>query len=188
MLSFVAHPNSIPCAVACCALLWAYLIDLLLAFNHTQQRVVEPVLELRMTGKNLGHEEVHQGPQLHQIILQGRACKAAKICIKPPLIGLWLLFRESKLRLLLGAKAPVMTPNAFPVLFCLDICSNVLGVDARHQKCLHGLDRLCRNVPARHQGGRQGVPARYELGLHGFNAVCRGVSLRRQGVYSILQG
>ena len=51
-----------------------HLVDFLLALHHTQQRVVEPVLELRMAGKDLGHEEVHQRPQLHQVILQRRAC------------------------------------------------------------------------------------------------------------------
>lgn len=78
----VEYSNSIHCAVACWALLWTYLIDLLLSLDHAQQRVVKPVLELRMTGKDLGHEEVHQGPQLHQIVLQRCTCKASGMSIQ----------------------------------------------------------------------------------------------------------
>ena len=52
-----------------------YLIDICLALHHPCEGVVEPVLELCVTGKHLGHQEVHEGPQLHQIVLQRRACR-----------------------------------------------------------------------------------------------------------------
>ena len=68
----------------------AYLVDLLLALDHAQQRVVEPVFELCVAGKDLGHEEVHQGPQLHQVILQRCACKASLI----DLTGRWQQLME----------------------------------------------------------------------------------------------
>lgn len=52
-----------------------YLVDILLALHHTHQGVVEPVLELGVTSKDLRHQEVHEGPQLHQVILQWSTCR-----------------------------------------------------------------------------------------------------------------
>jgi len=49
-----------------------YLVNFLLTLHHADKGVVEPVLELGVAGKDLRHEEVHEGPQLHQIILQRR--------------------------------------------------------------------------------------------------------------------
>ena len=52
----------------------ARLVDDLGALHHAGERVGEPVLELGMGGEDLGHEEVHERPQLHQVVLQRRAC------------------------------------------------------------------------------------------------------------------
>ena len=43
------------------------------ALDHARQRVGEPVLELRVGCEHLRHQEMHQRPQLHQIVLKGRA-------------------------------------------------------------------------------------------------------------------
>jgi hypothetical protein len=41
--------------------------------DQARERVGEPVLELRVARKHLRHQEVHQRPQLHQVVLQGSA-------------------------------------------------------------------------------------------------------------------
>ncbi|KAA6418754.1 MAG: hypothetical protein FRX49_11242 [Trebouxia sp. A1-2] len=46
-----------------------YLVDFLLTLNHAHKRVVEPVLELGMAGKDLRHEEV---TQVHHVGVQGK--------------------------------------------------------------------------------------------------------------------
>ena len=48
------------------------LVVLLAALDHPRQRVGEPLLELPVGLEHVGHEEVHQRPQLHQAVLQGR--------------------------------------------------------------------------------------------------------------------
>lgn len=48
-------------------------IVLLTSLNHPRQWVGEPFFELTVGLKDVGHEEVHQGPQLHQTILEGGA-------------------------------------------------------------------------------------------------------------------
>ena len=47
------------------------LVVLLRPFNHPTQRIREPLSELPMWGKDMGHQEVHQGPELHQVVLKG---------------------------------------------------------------------------------------------------------------------
>mmetsp|Transcript_61333 Transcript_61333/g.147631 ORF Transcript_61333/g.147631 Transcript_61333/m.147631 type:complete len:212 (+) Transcript_61333:1973-2608(+) len=43
------------------------------ALHHVHQGVGEPVAELRVRGKNVGHQEVQKRPQLHEVVLQRRA-------------------------------------------------------------------------------------------------------------------
>lgn len=43
------------------------------ALDHTGQRIGKPLLEITMRLKDMWHKEVHQGPQLHQAVLQRRA-------------------------------------------------------------------------------------------------------------------
>lgn len=50
-------------------------VVLLTALNHSCQRVGEPLFELAVGLEDVGHEEVHQRPQLHQAVLEGGACK-----------------------------------------------------------------------------------------------------------------
>ena len=49
------------------------LVVLLVALDHALERVGEPVVELAMRGEHVRHEEVHERPQLHQVVLQRRA-------------------------------------------------------------------------------------------------------------------
>ena len=80
-----------------------YLIDICLALHHPCEGVVEPVLELCVTGKHLGHQEVHEGPQLHQIVLQRRACRqgakwySVSFKLQLQLCRAWMLLQDSKL-------------------------------------------------------------------------------------------
>ena len=145
-------------------MLWGYLVDFLLALNHAQQRVVEPVLELRMAGKDLGHEEVHEGPQLHQVILQGCACKVsvglygfAASCKGVPLGCCWGLQEVTVLCL------PSVGGGGSPTR----------GVDYVAGVCLQGV-RGCTGVC----GTLQGVPAGRRGGLQGFIAFYRGMPVR----------
>lgn len=50
-------------------------IVLLTALDHSRQRVGEPFFELAVGLEDVGHEEVHQGPQLHQAVLEGSSCQ-----------------------------------------------------------------------------------------------------------------
>lgn len=49
------------------------LVVLGVAFNHTGHRVREPLLELAVRLEHVRHQEVHQRPQLHQVVLERRA-------------------------------------------------------------------------------------------------------------------
>ena len=46
------------------------LVVLLAPLHHPRERVGEPLLEVRVRGKHGGHQEVHERPQLHQVVLQ----------------------------------------------------------------------------------------------------------------------
>ena len=48
------------------------LVIFLAALDHPSEGVGEPLLEVRVGGKDGGHEEVHQGPQLHEVVLKRR--------------------------------------------------------------------------------------------------------------------
>lgn len=48
-------------------------IVLLAALNHSCQRVGKPFFEFPVGLENMGHEEVHERPQLHQAVLERRA-------------------------------------------------------------------------------------------------------------------
>ena len=39
------------------------------ALHHAGEGVAEPVLELRVGVEDVGHEEVHERPQLHEVVL-----------------------------------------------------------------------------------------------------------------------
>lgn len=43
------------------------------AFDHVVEGVGEPVAELLARAEDVRHEEVHERPELHQVVLQGRA-------------------------------------------------------------------------------------------------------------------
>lgn len=51
------------------------LVVLLAALNHTSQGVGEPLLEVPVWLEDVGHQEVHQRPQLHQTVLKWRPCQ-----------------------------------------------------------------------------------------------------------------
>ena len=51
------------------------LVVLLTALDHSRQRVGEPLFELAVGLEDVGHEEVHEGPQLHQAVLQRSPCQ-----------------------------------------------------------------------------------------------------------------
>lgn len=51
------------------------LVVLLAALDHASQRVGEPLLELAVGLEDVRHEEMHERPQLHQAVLQGRSCQ-----------------------------------------------------------------------------------------------------------------
>ncbi len=64
------------------SVLQPYLVDVCLPLHHPCEGIVEPVLELCVTGKHLGHQEVHERPQLHQVVLQRGACRqGTKQCV-----------------------------------------------------------------------------------------------------------
>lgn len=46
------------------------LVVLLVAFDHAFEGVGEPVLELAVGREDVGHEEMHEGPELHQVVLE----------------------------------------------------------------------------------------------------------------------
>lgn len=50
-------------------------VVLLTALDHSRQRVGEPFFKLSMGLEDVGHEEVHQRPQLHQAVLQRGSCQ-----------------------------------------------------------------------------------------------------------------
>lgn len=54
----------------------SHLVEGLRAFYHAREWAAEPVLELGVAGKHVRHKEMHQAPQLHKVVLQGRACAA----------------------------------------------------------------------------------------------------------------
>lgn len=58
------------------------LVDRLLTLDHAGQRVAEPALELVVAGKDGGHEEMHQAPELHQVVLEWGACAGHGVCKK----------------------------------------------------------------------------------------------------------
>jgi len=49
-------------------------IDGRCALDHAGEGVAEPVLEGGVAVEDVGHEEVHQRPQLHEVVLQGSPC------------------------------------------------------------------------------------------------------------------
>lgn len=51
------------------------LVVLLTALNHSCQRVGEPLLKFAVGLEDVGHEEVHKRPQLHQAVLQRGSCQ-----------------------------------------------------------------------------------------------------------------
>lgn len=51
------------------------LVVLLTSLDHSCQRVGEPLFELAVGLEDVGHEEVHQRPQLHQAVLQRGSCQ-----------------------------------------------------------------------------------------------------------------
>lgn len=50
-------------------------VVLLTAFDHSRQRVGEPFLELTVRLEDVGHEEVHERPELHQAVLERGSCQ-----------------------------------------------------------------------------------------------------------------
>lgn len=48
-------------------------VVLLTALNHPRQRVGEPLFELSVGLKDVRHQEVHEGPKLHQAVLKRRS-------------------------------------------------------------------------------------------------------------------
>ena len=47
------------------------------------ERILEPVFEISLVSKNIRHQEMHQGPKLHNVILQRSSCEQeASICIE----------------------------------------------------------------------------------------------------------
>lgn len=50
-------------------------VVLLTALDHSRQWVGEPFFKLSMGLEDVGHEEVHQRPQLHQAVLQRGSCQ-----------------------------------------------------------------------------------------------------------------
>ncbi len=46
------------------------LVVVLVAFDHALERVGEPVLELAVGGEDVRHEEVHERPELHEVVLE----------------------------------------------------------------------------------------------------------------------
>lgn len=55
---------------------------LLRPLHHPGHGVAEPALELLVAGKHGGHQEVHEAPQLHQVVLQRRAYVAWAVWTK----------------------------------------------------------------------------------------------------------
>lgn len=59
------------------------LVVLLTALDHSRQRVGEPLLELAVGLEDVGHEEMHQRPQLHQAVLERSSCQQqAPVAVK----------------------------------------------------------------------------------------------------------
>lgn len=50
-------------------------IVLLTTLNHSCQRIGKPFFEFSVGLEDVGHEEVHQGPQLHQAVLERGSCQ-----------------------------------------------------------------------------------------------------------------
>ena len=50
-------------------------VVLLTALDHSRQRVGKPLLELAVGLEDVGHEEVHERPKLHQAVLQRGSCQ-----------------------------------------------------------------------------------------------------------------
>lgn len=50
-------------------------VVLRVAFNHPRHRIREPLLELPMGLEHMRHQEVHQRPELHQIVLERCSCQ-----------------------------------------------------------------------------------------------------------------
>lgn len=50
-------------------------VVLLAALDHPRQRVGEPLFELAVGLEDVGHQEVHQRPQLHQAVLERGPCQ-----------------------------------------------------------------------------------------------------------------
>ena len=43
------------------------------ALDHSSQGIGKPFLEVTVRFEDVGHEEVHEGPELHQVVLKGRS-------------------------------------------------------------------------------------------------------------------
>lgn len=46
-------------------------IDARLALHHAGQGVAKPALKLCMAGEDMGHEKMHEAPELHEVVLEG---------------------------------------------------------------------------------------------------------------------
>ena len=40
------------------------------SLDHSCDRIAKPLLEFPVAGEDMGHQEVHQGPEFHQIVLE----------------------------------------------------------------------------------------------------------------------
>jgi len=44
-------------------------------FDHPREWIREPLLELTMRLEDMWHEEVHEGPKLHEVVLKRGTCQ-----------------------------------------------------------------------------------------------------------------
>ena len=51
------------------------LVVLGASLDHARQWVREPLLEVPVRLEDVGHQEMHQRPEFHQIVLKGRALR-----------------------------------------------------------------------------------------------------------------
>jgi len=73
------------------------LVVLSAALDHASEWIGKPLLEVSVRLKDVGHEEVHQRPQLHQAVLQRRAGQqqptlAIEVQQHLPALGLEVLY------------------------------------------------------------------------------------------------
>ena len=52
-----------------------YNVERLVLGDALIEGVREPLLEILLTAENLRHKEMHEGPELHHIILEGCPCQ-----------------------------------------------------------------------------------------------------------------